>query len=161
MVIGRLSPVTNTIEMPDKRRKDHSIHVTALKLWHRPMVNLASLSSAPDHTADIPDYSPSTDPIFPELEPHLDESQCADLRRIWDDYPLVITHSLGQRFTKLTQVLLPLSDSTPTAFPSSGRNRSRLNSPNCWKLALSSTLQHLGQLQCLQSLKRPLGKFAW
>lgn len=42
-VIGRLSPVTYTIEMPDKRRKSHSIYVTALKLWHPPMINLASL----------------------------------------------------------------------------------------------------------------------
>ena len=95
-VIGRLSPVTYTIEMPDKRRKDHAIHVTALKQWHPPMVNLATFSTDPDYTADIPDYSPSTGPIFPELGEHLDESQRADLRRIWDDYPLVITHSLGK-----------------------------------------------------------------
>lgn len=94
--IGRLSPVTYTIEIPDKRRKDHAIHVTALKVWHPPMVNLASLSTDPDYTADIPDYSPSTGPIFPELGEHLDEAQRADLRRIWDDYPQVITHSLGK-----------------------------------------------------------------
>ena len=57
-VLKKISPVTYTVKMPERRKKMRTIHVWAMHQWREPTLPIHSLSENSDETQDIPDYRP-------------------------------------------------------------------------------------------------------
>ena len=53
LVENKLSPVTYTARMPDKRKKTRTIHINMMKLWHPPAAAVFSTSQKPAGEDDL------------------------------------------------------------------------------------------------------------
>lgn len=95
-VIGQLSPVTYCVDMPDHHKRQRSVHVTALKRWTPPIADISIITEdLPTHD-DLPDYHNSSPLDPPVLDPSLSTQQRTDLLQIWQEFPAVITNTLGR-----------------------------------------------------------------
>ncbi len=94
-ILGRLSPVTYEVDMPEKHKKQRTVHVTALKLWHPPIANVAYLSADVEDSPELPDYHSQPPVTEADIGPSLETSQHTEALQIWHEYQDVITHHLG------------------------------------------------------------------
>ena len=79
-IIGKVSPVTYLVEMPDRHKRRRSVHVEALLAWIPPV--MALYSSEEENVlkhSDPPDYRPSAKTDEISTDPELSENKKQEL----------------------------------------------------------------------------------
>ena len=70
-ILGSISPVTYSVDMPERHKRTRSVHITALKLWIPPVSNTLYISTDPSVITELPDYCPPTSAEPPQIGPTL------------------------------------------------------------------------------------------
>ena len=59
-ILGHPTPVTYSIDIPERHKKTRSVHVTAFNGWQPPVANISYISVEPTNIVEVPDLPPST-----------------------------------------------------------------------------------------------------
>ena len=94
-ILGSLSPVTYSVDIPERHKRTRSVHVKALKLWIPPVSNILYISTDPSVITELPDYCLPTS-AEPQIGPTLTPVQRQDIIHLWKDYPTVTAITLGR-----------------------------------------------------------------
>lgn len=95
-ILGRLSPVTYSVDMPERHKKTRSVHVTALKRWQPPISNISYISADTEDNTNLPDYHPQPTDDQPQFGPQLSSTQQREITDVFSAYPRVTTSTLGR-----------------------------------------------------------------
>ena len=95
-ILGSLSLVTYSVDMPERHKRTRLVHVTGLKLWIPPVSNILYISTDPPVITELPDYCPPTSAEPPQIGPTLTPVQRQDIIHLWKDYPTVTAITLGR-----------------------------------------------------------------
>ena len=55
-IIGKVTPVTYVVDMPERHKHHRTVHVEALKPWIEPTLPIDYIEATPDVVHEVPDY---------------------------------------------------------------------------------------------------------
>ena len=55
-VLGKVSPVTYIVDMPERHKRHRTVHVTAMKSWIEPTLSILHIRSVTPTDHDLTDY---------------------------------------------------------------------------------------------------------
>ena len=95
-MLGQPTPVTYSIDMPERHKKTRSVHVTALNSWQPPVANISYISVVPTNKVEVPDYHHQQSDEAPQFCPQLTPMQFQEIAAVLNSYPEVTTPALGR-----------------------------------------------------------------
>ena len=96
VILGKVSPVTCVVDMPEKHKRHRIVHVEALKPWIEPSLPLLYLDISVESTLSNPDYhhgSPEAKPVF---DTSLSLTHQESINALLAEFPSVATHKIGR-----------------------------------------------------------------
>ena len=95
-VLVKISPMTYAINRPDQRRKNTTVHVTAMKKWMPPIAGSSLLSTSDSsETLDLPNYTIEGGANFPPLADGLIKQQVQEYK-CWKEFSDATSLRLGR-----------------------------------------------------------------
>ena len=93
--LGKLTPVTYTIDIPERHKKCRTVHATAMHVWYPPVAKVSYIS-AEAAREDLPDYHPEQPETHPEVRNILSSEQRQYILEVWKGFPSMTTSTLGR-----------------------------------------------------------------
>ena len=55
-MLGKISPITYLIDMPDRHKRYRTVHVESMKIWTEPILSILYIRSVSSPEHDLPEY---------------------------------------------------------------------------------------------------------
>ena len=146
-ILGSLSLVTYSVDMPERHKHTRSVHVTGLKLWIPPVSNILYISTDPSVITELLDYCPPTSAEPPQIGPTLTPVQRQYIIHLWKDYPTVTAITLGRARSAMHRI------DTAMALPI---HLCPYRIPKAWEETFRQELTTLRQKHLIEPSRAPL-----
>ena len=133
-VLGKVSPVTYIVDMPERHKRHRTVHVTAMKSWIEPTLSILHIHSVTPTDHDLPDYRCESLVDLNALTQSLSSDKQEALKALLHRFPEVMKPEPGH--THLASHRINTEEALPTALP-------YYRCPEVWKQPFKEELQYL------------------